>query len=77
MNLQIDRVTQVIFTSNSFYRCSLVIWNVLSVHIKDTRREKALSNKTRLQKRQRLQKYKYGDLGCWCNKSTFYKKFIN
>ena len=41
--------------------------------LKDTHREKAPSNKTPALKK----KYKYGHLGCWYNKSTLYKRFLN
>ena len=41
--------------------------------LKDTPREKALSNKTPAL----YKKYKHGHLGCSHNKSTLYKRFLN
>lgn len=43
------------------------------VFFKDTRREKAHSNKTRALN----EKFEYGHLDSWCIKSIFYKKFLN
>ena len=50
-----------------------IVHESLFSFLKDTHREKAPSNKTAALKK----KYKYGHFGCWYNKSTLYKRFLN
>ena len=61
----------------AFWR--LVRWQILRrlLDIKDNHREKAY-RQIKLQKSTKAyKKYKYGHLGCWYNKSAFYKRFLN